>query len=194
MPILTVMAWPSTWRYASRGSRRPLPVGCSTTTSGSTILRWGGIRRVIRSVLLAALVYMSTDRQLRLCESILRVFWMSGCGCPFRTKGEFQAMGSCTHLLATFHLRPRVLITHLGRAEIWSAEKEAAVGACLARAQGKYSVLTNNCATPIQNCLRENGFKMPPNNLVLPESLNHFMWWMFDSSTVVPVEKWTCIE
>lgn len=70
-----------------------------------------------------------------------------------------------------------------------SAEKEAAVGACLARAQGKYSALTNNCATPIQNCLRENGFKMPPSNLVLPESLNHFMWWMFDSSTVVPVEK-----
>jgi RHS repeat-associated protein len=38
-----------------------------------------------------------------------------------------------------------------------SPEKEAAVGACLAKAQGKYSALMNNCATPIQNCLREIG-------------------------------------
>jgi hypothetical protein len=70
-----------------------------------------------------------------------------------------------------------------------SPEKEAGVGACLARAQGEYSAFMNNCATPIQNCLRENGFKMPPNNFVLPETFNHFMWWMFDSSIVVPAKR-----
>lgn len=56
-----------------------------------------------------------------------------------------------------------------------SPEKEAEVGACLARAQGKHSAVMNNCATPIQNYLRENGFTMPPNNFVPPDAFNHFM-------------------
>jgi len=54
-------------------------------------------------------------------------------------------------------------------------EKEAEVGACLARAQGKHGAVMNNCATPIQNYLRENGFTMPPNNFVSPDEFNHFM-------------------
>ncbi len=74
-----------------------------------------------------------------------------------------------------------------------SPEKEAAVGACLAKAQGKYSAFIDNCATPIQNCLRENWFKMPPDNFVLPEAFNQFMWWMFDSSIVVPAKRYVCI-
>jgi len=48
MPIRMAMAWRSSWRCVSRGSRRPVPVGCSTTTSASTTRRWGGTRRVIR--------------------------------------------------------------------------------------------------------------------------------------------------
>ncbi|WP_421569286.1 RHS repeat-associated core domain-containing protein [Stenotrophomonas sp. PD6] len=63
-------------------------------------------------------------------------------------------------------------------------EVERSVAACLSRPRESYSALTNNCATPIQECLRENGLRMPPYNLILPESLNHFMWWMFDTSEV----------
>jgi hypothetical protein len=46
MRTATVLA--SSWRCAFRASRRRTLVECSTTTSGTTIRRWGGIRRVIR--------------------------------------------------------------------------------------------------------------------------------------------------
>lgn len=64
-------------------------------------------------------------------------------------------------------------------------EIEKQVAECLAKPRGKYSGLMNNCATPVQECLRESGLRMPPNNLILPESLNHLMWWMLDSSEVI---------
>ena len=46
---------------------------------------------------------------------------------------------------------------------------------------GKVQCLMNNFVTPIQNCLGEDGFMMPPNNSVLPEKFDHFMRWTFDS-------------
>jgi RHS repeat-associated protein len=50
-------------------------------------------------------------------------------------------------------------------------QQEAALQACLSRAQGKYNAATNNCGTPPQNCLKELG--IDTGNQVLPVSLGN---------------------
>jgi hypothetical protein len=49
--------------------------------------------------------------------------------------------------------------------------QEEAVKACLLKPQGDYSVIGNNCGTPIQNCLRQVG--VDTGNQTLPVSLGN---------------------
>jgi len=63
-------------------------------------------------------------------------------------------------------------------------QQESKQSACLARPQGEYSAINNNCGTPLQNCMREIGKELQPVNMILPESINHLLWWMSDDSTI----------
>ncbi len=63
-------------------------------------------------------------------------------------------------------------------------QQESKLSACLARPQGEYSAINNNCGTPLQNCMREIGKELQPVNMILPESINHLLWWMSDDSTI----------
>ncbi|OBU56075.1 hypothetical protein A9K70_17980 [Stenotrophomonas maltophilia] len=63
-------------------------------------------------------------------------------------------------------------------------QQESKLSACLARPQGEYGAINNNCGTPLQNCMREIGKELQPVNMILPESINHLLWWMSDDSTI----------
>ncbi|PZS80282.1 hypothetical protein A7X84_15145 [Stenotrophomonas maltophilia] len=63
-------------------------------------------------------------------------------------------------------------------------QQESKLSACLARPQGEYSAINNNCGTPLQNCMREIGKELQPVNMILPESISHLLWWMSDDSTI----------
>jgi len=63
-------------------------------------------------------------------------------------------------------------------------QQESRVSECLARPQGKCNAVKNNFGTPLQNCMREIGKELQPMNMILPESINHLLWWMSDDSTI----------
>ncbi len=56
-----------------------------------------------------------------------------------------------------------------------SLSQEKALATCLSKDQGKYGV-TNNCGSPLQNCLREMGMPLSPLNAIFPETLNMMLY------------------
>ncbi|WP_244668875.1 RHS repeat domain-containing protein [Xanthomonas phaseoli] len=56
-----------------------------------------------------------------------------------------------------------------------SPSQEKALATCLSKDQGKYG-LTNNCGSPLQNCLRDMGMPLSPLNAIFPETLNMMLY------------------
>ncbi|MBB4607662.1 RHS repeat-associated protein [Xanthomonas arboricola] len=56
-----------------------------------------------------------------------------------------------------------------------SPSQEKALATCLSKDQGEYG-LTNNCGSPLQNCLRDMGVPLSPLNAILPETLNMMLY------------------
>ncbi|MCD0245705.1 hypothetical protein JWH11_08525 [Xanthomonas melonis] len=57
-----------------------------------------------------------------------------------------------------------------------SQEQEKALASCLANNQGEYSGHSNNCGSPVQNCLRNMGTPLSPYNAIFPETLNMMLY------------------
>ena len=57
-----------------------------------------------------------------------------------------------------------------------SREQEKALASCLAKNQGEYSGTSNNCGSPLQNCLRDMGMPLSPLNAIFPETLNMMLY------------------
>lgn len=57
-----------------------------------------------------------------------------------------------------------------------SPNQEKALATCLAKDPGEYSATGNNCATPVQNCLRNLGLGLSPMNAVFPEHLSYLLY------------------
>ncbi|WP_198159255.1 RHS repeat-associated core domain-containing protein, partial [Methylomonas lenta] len=52
-----------------------------------------------------------------------------------------------------------------------NSQQEKSLQACLSKPQGDYSALTNNCGTPVQSCLKDQG--IDTGNQTLPVSLGN---------------------
>ena len=79
---------------------------------------------------------------------------------------------------ATYTARQRELRDAIAHRLNLSPEQEGKVQSCLSRSRGGggYSSVSNNCAAPIQNCLRELGPVLSPLNAVFPETLNMMLY------------------
>jgi RHS repeat-associated protein len=57
-----------------------------------------------------------------------------------------------------------------------SESQEKALANCLAKDQGKYNGVSNNCGSPLQNCMRNIGMPLSAFNAIFPETLNMMLY------------------